>query len=232
VQQVFAPAGNSNYHAGTIQAEKRLATSLTFLAGYTWSKAIDDISAPIDVYNRQLNKALSAFDTPHQFIGSWVYQLPFGHGRMISMNGIQNAVLGGWDLSGILRVQSGQPITVTTPALNLGRSAKLENPTIARWFDTTAFVNAQAFTFGNLGPRLPDVRNDFTRNLDVVLAKNFIVAIKTREITSQFRAECYNLTNTPQFASPNGTVTSQQFGQVTAQRNTSRQFQFGLKITF
>lgn len=232
VQQVLAPTGNSSYEAGTLQAEKRLSSVLTFLLGYTWSKAIDDISTPIDFYNRRLNKALSSFDTPHQFIGSWVYQLPVGAGRKLSLSGPANWVLGGWDLSGIVRVQSGQPISITTPAVNVGRSAKLDHPTIAKWFDTTAFQNALPFTFGNLGPRLPDVRNDFTRNVDAVMVKNFTAALKDREIVTQFRAECYNLFNTPQFNSPNGTVTSQQFGQVTSQRNVGRQFQFGLKIKF
>ncbi|WP_031499640.1 TonB-dependent receptor [Bryobacter aggregatus] len=222
VQQVLVPAGNTSYHAGTLQADKRLTGGFTLMASYTWSKAIDDISTPIDFYNRKLNKALSGFDTPHMFVGSWVYQLPFGKGRRFgnSMHRVSNAILGGWDWSGIARIQSGQPISVSTPSLNLGRSAKLDNPSIAKWFDTSAFTNAQAFTFGNMGPRVPDVRNDF------------IIGIFGREITTQFRAECYNVTNTVQFAAPNGSVTSQSFGVVTAQRNTPRQFQAGLKIRF
>jgi hypothetical protein len=209
-----------------------MSTSLTCLLSYTWSKAIDDVGGVTDYYNRTLNKAISSFDTPHQFIGSWVYQTPFGHGRKYgsSMNKFGIACLGGWDLDGIVRVQSGQPITVT--GNNVGRSAKLDNPSIAKWFDTSAFVNVPAFTITNVGPRLPDVRTDFTRNLDVVMVKNFTASIREHEIVTQFRAECYNVTNTPQFAAPNGTVTSQSFGVVTSQRNTSRQFQFGLKIKF
>lgn len=232
VQQVFVPAGNSTYHSITVQGEKRLSTALTFLASYTWSKAIDDVGGMIDVYNRRLNKTLSAFDTPHQVVGSWVYQLPFGTGRRFgsSLQGIGNAVLGGWDLDGIVRVQSGQPIAIG--GNNLGRSAKLDNPAIAKWFDTTAFVNTPAFTIQTTGPRSPDVRNDFTRNVDTVLVKSFKHSVRDHEITAQFRAECYNLFNTPQFGSPNGTVASQSFGQVVSQRNTSRQFQFGLKIKF
>jgi hypothetical protein len=232
VQQVFVPAGNSTYHAGTVTAEKRLSENLTFLTSYTWSKAIDDVGGMIDVYNRRLNKAISAFDTPHQFIGSWVYRLPFGKGRMVgsSWNGIANAVLGGWDLDGIVRVQSGQAIAIG--GNNLGRSAKIDNPSLARWFDTTAFINTPAFTIQTTGPRSPDVRNDYTRNVDVVMVKNFQPSIADHTLGIQFRAECYNLFNTPQFNSPNGSVTSQSFGQVTSQRNTSRQFQFGLKIKF
>jgi hypothetical protein len=64
------------------------------------------------------------------------------------------------------------------------------------------------------------------------MVKNLRPSIREHELNIQFRAECYNLFNTPQFNSPNGTVTSQSFGQVTSQRNTSRQFQFGLKIKF
>jgi hypothetical protein len=232
VQRVFAPFGNSSYNGATLQAERRLSQSLTFLLGYTWSKAIDDLNAPIDVYNLRISRALSAFDTPHQFIGSWVYQLPAGKGRRISLSGPANAILGGWDLSGIVRVQSGQPVTINAPALNNGQSGKIDNPTIARWFDTSVFRAALPFTFGNIGPRSPDIRTDFTRNVDLVMVKKFPFTIKDREIVPQFRAECYNLFNTPQFAAPNGAVTSQQFATVTRQANTSRQFQFALKIAF
>ena len=233
VQQALVPAGNSTYHAGTIQGEKRLSPGFTFLASYTWSKAIDDVGGVIDFYNRRLNKALSSFDTPHQVVGSWVAQLPFGKGRKFgsSWNGLTNGVLGGWDLDGIVRVQSGQPIAVSA-GNTTGKSARLDNPTIARWFDTSAFTAVPAFTFASLGPRLPDVRNDFTRNVDAVVVKTFRASLKEHEIATQFRAECFNLLNTPQFGGPNGSFTSQSFGQVTSQRNTSRQFQFGLKIKF
>lgn len=231
VQQVFVPAGNDTYHAGTLQAEKRLSTSLTFLASYTWSKSIDDVGGMIDVYNRRLNKVLSAFDTPHIFVASWVYQLPFGKGRPFgtSWNGLTNTLLGGWDLDGIIRAQSGQPVAIG--GNNLGRSAKVDNPTIAKWFDTAAFINTPAFTIQTTGPRSPDVRNDSLQNVDAVIVKNFPLPLK-REINVQFRAECFNLFNTPRFGAPNGTVTSQSFGIVTTQANTSRQFQFGLKIKF
>jgi hypothetical protein len=225
VLQVYVPAGNSSFHGGTFQAEKRMSSRVTFLASYTWSKAIDDIGGVANYYNRRLSKVLSAFDTPHQFVGSWVYKVPFK-----SQNRIVNGFIGGWDFDGIARVQSGQPVSIG--GNNLGRSAKIDNPTIARWFDTTAFVPTPAFTFATTGPRSPDVRSDFTRNIDAVVVKNFKPRVMERELGIQFRAECYNLFNTPQFAAPNGSVGTQNFGIVTAQRNTSRQFQFGLKIKF
>jgi hypothetical protein len=119
-----------------------------------------------------------------------------------------------------------------TPAVNVGTSGRIDDPTIDRWFDTEAFRPAAPFTFGNIGPRSPDIRSDWTRNIDVVLVKNFVASIRDREITTQFRAECFNLFNTPQFAAPNGSVTAQQFGVVTRQANTGRQFQFALKVKF
>ena len=234
VQQVFAPAGNSTYQAGTIQAEKRLSHNLTFLAAYTRSKGIDDVRIPLDIYNRKLEKGLSTFDTPNQFRLSGVYNLPFGHDRVFGQNWnpILNAVLGGWDLSGILTDQSGQPISISRPSLNNGTSARLSNPSIYKWFNTSVFSNAAAYTFGNVGPVLPDVRTDTMNNVDAVLVKSFAVSLGERQITAQFRSEFYNLFNHPLFAAPNGSVSSQTFGQVTSQANNPRDIQFGLKIAF
>ena len=234
VQQVFVPAGNSTYQAGTIQAEKRLSTSLTFLASYTRSKAIDDVRTPLDIYNRRLEKGLSTFDTPNQFRLSGVYNLPFGHGRNFGQNWnrVVNAFLGGWNLNGILTEQSGLPISISRPAVNNGTSARLSSPSIYRWFNTSVFTNAAPYTFGNVGPVLPDVRTDTINNLDAVLVKSFATQIGERLITTQFRSEFYNLFNHPLFAAPNGTVSSQTFGQVTSQANNPRDIQFGLKVSF
>jgi hypothetical protein len=76
------------------------------------------------------------------------------------------------------------------------------------------------------------VRTGALRNVDTVMSKDFVVTIKDRKVTTQFRAEFYNLFNHPQFAAPNGTVSSQSFGQVTAVANAARDLQFGLKIGF
>lgn len=128
-------------------------------------------------------------------------------------------------------MQSGFPVSVGR-ILNNGQSAKLDQPNIDRWFNTSVFANVPAFAYGNTGPVLPDVRTDGLRNVDAVMAKDFAVSIKDRKITTQFRAEFYNLFNHPQFAAPNGTVSAQSFGQVTAVANAPRDIQFGLKIGF
>ena len=234
VQRVFVPDGNSTYHAGTIQLERRLATNLTFLAAYTRSKAIDGVRTPFDYYNRSLEKGLSSFDAPNQFVFSGVYQLPFGHDRQFGQgwNPIVNSILGNWDLNGIVRIQSGQPIGIGRPAVNNGQSAKLSSPTIGEWFNTDVFSVAAPYTFGTVGPVLPDVRTDGMRNVDAVLVKNFGFSIGDKRFTAQLRGEFYNLFNHPQFASPNTSVSSQTFGQINSQANNSRDIQLGFKIKF
>jgi len=227
VTRVYIPAGNSTYHAVTGKVERRLSSTLTFTAQYTFSKAIDDVRTPVDVYNRRLEKSLSAFDTPHQFVFSGVYRLPFGRGR----------IWGGWDLNGILRLQSGQPVTISPAGgsrsgNNNGQSAKLDNPTIDRWFNPSVFSPTPANTYPTVGPYLPDVFTDATKNIDAVIVKTFEFGLRDKRITAQFRSEFYNLFNHPQFAAPNGTQSSQSFGTVTSQFNNPRDIQFGLKLKF
>lgn len=234
ISQVFVPAGNATFEAGTISLERRLSSSMTFQMNYTRAKAIDDVRTPNDFYNRRLEKSLSAFDAPNQFRFSGVWNIPFGHDRAYgkSTNPVVNFVLGGWNINGIITVQSGFPVSISRTAVNNGTSAALSNPTIARWFDTSKFTVAPTYTYGTVGPFLPDVRTDPTRNVDAVLAKTFSTSIRDHKITTQFRSEFYNLFNHPQFAAPNGTITSQSFGVVTAVANSSRDLQFGLKVNF
>lgn len=234
VTQVYVPAGNSTYEAGTLQLEKRLSATLTFLAVYTRSKAIDDIRTPLDFYNRRLEKALSSFDAPNQFRLSGVYNIPFGRDREFgkSLNPIVNAIVGDWDVDGILTLQSGLPVSISRPAVNSGQSAHLDNPSIYRWFNTSDFTVAPPFTFGNVGPVLPDVRTDPTRNVDLVVVKNLKASLKDHAITTQFRSEFFNIFNHPQFGAPNGSPASQTFGQVTTLANAPRDIQFALKVLF
>ena len=234
ISDVYVPAGNSNYNAGTIQIQKRLSSTFTFMAAYTRSKAIDDARTPYDVYNRQWERAVSAFDTPNAITANAVYNLPFGHGRtyLNSINRYANAIIGGWDLSGILSIQSGHPIGISRSAISTGKSAKLDNPTIAQWFDTSQFTIAGTYGYGNVGPELSGIYNDGVQNVDVVLAKNSKFLIAEHKVNVQFRAEAYNVANHARFGSPDSSITSATFGQISSQANSPRDLQFGLKLTF
>ncbi len=234
VSQIFGNWGDSIYHAGSIQVDKHLSSMLTFSAVYTRSKNIDDVRTPLDAYNLRAERGLAAFDIPNNFRLSWVFSIPYGHGRAhgAGLNRVANALVGGWDFNSFITLLSGAPIAVSRPSLNNGQSAELSNKSITQWFNTSVFTTAPAFTFGNVGPVLPDVRTDWTRNIDAVLSKNFGFAIAEKKVTAQFRIECFNLFNTAQFAAPNGTVTSALFGQVTSQANDPRDLQFALKFLF
>lgn len=234
IDQVNVPAGDSIYHAFSARVEKRATKGLAFLASYTWSKAIDNIGSPLDLENRQNERALSGFDVPQRFVFSWTYQLPFGRGQSLGSgwNPVINGILGGWDLNGILTLSEGQPVAINRPAVNDGQSGRLSNPTVARWFNTAVFSPAAPFTFGNVGPEEPDIRQDGLKNIDLVLLKNFPFSIHDHAGRVEFRAEFFNAFNHPWFAAPNGSVTSPSFGAVSNVNNTPRDIQFGLKLIF
>jgi hypothetical protein len=110
-----------------------------------------------------------------------------------------------------------------------GVDPRLDNPTIDKWFDTAQFLIPQPYTFGNVGRVHPTIRQDSVQQLDFSIFKDIKI---TERITTQFRAEWFNFTNTPIFSNPNTTVGAAAFGRVTAQANAPRQTQLALKILF
>jgi hypothetical protein len=125
------PIANSIYHALQIRAEREFSNGLQFLVTYTWSKSIDDASASDDSfvflgggtlggstlnvqnpYDLRAERAVSVFDIPHIFQASFVYELPVGRGRTFGreFNPILDAVVGGWQINGIVRINSGRPL--------------------------------------------------------------------------------------------------------------------------
>ena len=115
-----------------------------------------------------------------------------------------------------------------------GKSANLSGPAqqrLTRWFDTSQFTPAPAFTFGNLARTLPDVRGAGINNFDVSVFKNTAFGPSER-MNLQFRAEFYNLFNRVQFDLPGTSLGTPQFGVVTNQINDPRLLQFALKLSF
>jgi hypothetical protein len=223
-------AGNSIYHAATLRVEKRFTTDLSFLASYTVSKQIDDFDArPLDHYNRQLERSVSSFDVPQRLVMSYIYELPVGRRKSFAnkLHPVLDGVLGGWSVSGTTTFQSGMPVGVSRPSVNNGRSAKLDNPTIDKWFDTSVFSIAEPFTFGNVGRLLPDVRSHGVKDFDIAIGKSFY-AFERYEL--KFRTEFFNAFNTPRFGSPASGVGSATFGTVASQSNRPRSVQFGLQL--
>lgn len=254
VGPLFKTGASSIYHSIQIKTEKRFSQGLTLLLSYTGGKLIDDYSRTAvvgrtsgmqNIYDRRSERAISLQDVAQRAVISYVYDLPFGRSRRFGSdwNRALDAILGGWQVNGITTFESGLPLSITTQNTanagnsvlrpnNNGSSAELSGPIsgrLNRYFDTSVFSQPAAFTFGNTGRTLPDVRAPGVRNLDFSLFKNFRV---DEQRSFQFRTELFNAFNTPQFGFPNQNLNNIQFGLINSQANAPRQIQLALKFLF
>jgi hypothetical protein len=242
--------GNSNYHSFQAKLTKRFGGGGSVVAAYTFSKLMSDGGDNAwdsalwrNYYCRACEKSLSPYHQPQRFVASFTYELPFGRNKQFGSgwNGLANAILGQWQTNGIFTLNSGLIQELAAPGNtsfsfggrqfpdSTGVEAKLDNPTIDRWFDTDQFTIPQQYTFGNVSRVHPTITSDFVETLDFSLFKDFNL---TERVKLQFRAEWFNLPNHPIFANPAGTVGSGSFGRVTSQANSPRQTQLALKILF
>ncbi len=250
---------NSIYHALQLKYEKRFSHGLTMLAHYTWAKMIDDqsvgssnldwLGGQTDVQdwsNLRNERSLSAHDVPHRFVMSWAYQLPIGTGRALGADWgrLTNALLGGWEVSGIITLQSGVPLQVTQSGGTLHDATQrphlvgdpdpglsvMERFNRGQWFNPDAFQKPDPDTIGT-APRLLNYRTPPLSNLDLALFKSFQVKENVR---GEFRWEMENATNTPTFGFPNTSFGSTAFGRINgyASGRGARQIQLGLKFYF
>ena len=232
----------SIYHALQISANRRMSGGLMLAGSYVWSKAREEGESHQNSYDIRASRSVAAYDMPHRLVVSALYEVPFGRNRRFgaSAPAVLDAVLGGWQINGIVTVQSGTPLTISasntaglfnpvTRANWNGQDPTLDGPgedRLQRWFDTAAFSQPPAFSFGNAGATFPTLRTDGVRNLDLSLFKHFTLA---GGIRLQARVEAFNALDRVQFGSPNTSVTSSSFGVVSSQANRPRQLQFGLK---
>jgi hypothetical protein len=224
------------------------------LASYTWSKTMSDgadglwnnngIQIFRNWYCRACDYSISSYDQPHRFVTNVTYELPIGRGKALGAgwNKLANAILGQWQVNGILTLSEGQPLRFTnaqntsfsfgggqTPDVS-GVSPNLGSArTIDRWFDTAQFQQPRNFTFGTMGRSTSHLRNAGARNLDFSVFKE--LRIKERA-QIELRGEAFNLANTPLFGNPGTVVNGANFGVVTGQENAPRQVQLGVKILF
>jgi hypothetical protein len=243
-----SPYGHASYHGMDVQLEKRYAAGFSFSTSYNWSHSLDNVPEQFGSGGGGLQsfkdfrsaRGNSNFDLRHRFVTAAVWEMPFARG-----GGWVNHVLGGWQLSSMLAVQTGHYFTVTVPNARtlLGATAlsdwwpdrlsdpALENRTADRWFDTAAFAlprNADGtYRFGNSGRAI--LNGDGLFNVDAGLMKNFRVS---ERFTLQFRGEAFNLTNTPTVADPNAILGNPDFGKSRATVSTPRQLQFALRLAF
>ena len=206
-----------------------------------------------DIYNPAGDRSVSSNDVSHKLVISGVYELPFGRGKRFGSNWNRciDALLGGWETNGIYTAQSGFPLAITTqntsqtgsnvlrPNLT-GVSPVKSGPVSQRlgiaghnangsYLNAAAFSQPAAFTFGNASRTISNLRAPSYFNTDFSLFKNF--TLKER-LKLQLRGEGFNVLNQEVFGSPNTTLSSPSFGQITSSNTTPRQLQFAAKLLF
>lgn len=235
---------NSSYNAFQATLRYRATHGLTLLTAYTWSHSIDTYST-IGVQcacfqnpqDPNADRGSSDFDQRHVLSVSSVYALPDPFKGQHAMS----SVFGGWELSGIVSAQTGQPFTVHTGTDASLTAAGADRPDLvgdpffsgnrSRAQQVAAYINPAAFQinnghFGNLG------RNTFTNpglfNSDLGLFKNIPI---TERMRLQFRAEFFNAFNQTHLGSPVNTLVSPAFGKIVS-AGDPRLIQFGLKFAW
>ena len=247
---------SSNYHSLQTSVNRSFSKGLLLKGAYTWSKAInmtdEDGWASVAFNlpsNIDRNRATAGYDRTQVLQMGWVYDLPFGKGRQFAKSGVAGAILGGWSLNGTYSAYSGSPFTVGA------NGGPLNTPGSLQTADQIAPVNY----IGNKGPgqfyfdpasfRTPAINPAFGANSTVTffgttgrnrlrgpgVAKADITMLRQININErmnfQFRAEAFNITNTPLFNNPAANRDGGNFGVVTG-ASGERQLRFGLRFQF
>ncbi|MBI4483068.1 MAG: TonB-dependent receptor [Acidobacteria bacterium] len=251
--------GTSDYHALRLRVTRRFSRGFQFQSSYTFSKSTDDSStwtgstdfneADRRGYRTEKQHGRSAFDVRNSFFTNLVYDLAGAN-----WTGVAGRLLGGWSVSGILRFNDGNPISLTADQPRKGRLSmrfvdgstldlvpgadqnpiRPQNPD--EYFDPSSFRFPTPFFQGNVGRNHLIVPGVAT--VDVSLMKNVRIGALGESGALQFRAEFFNLFNRPNFGIPARNLFDREgrprsnAGEITSTRTTSRQIQLALKVLF
>ncbi|MGC8792519.1 MAG: carboxypeptidase regulatory-like domain-containing protein [Bryobacteraceae bacterium] len=259
----------STYHTLEIQVERRFSGGLHYQVSYTWAKSLDTrsydpaftvvatanaqsaSSTPFDIYNRRLNYARSDFDRRHVLQSNWSWELPVGKRRKwgTSLPAVADAVVGGWQLTGYLRLTSGRPFTVYSGSYTFGSIQQspancsgcdrsmgqlFDDPASGlKWYldqaERAKFSIPAPGEFGNTGRNFLEGPGFF--NMDLAVLKRF--GLRREGFELEVRGDFTNLTNSPSFGFPTATITSTIFGRVhDSVVSSSRKIQLGAKVYF
>jgi hypothetical protein len=273
------PIASSIYHSVQFRAEKSFSNGLQFLATYTFSKSIDNSSTPDDSMswlggglngntlsvqdpnNLKAERAVSTWDIPQVFQFSYVYALPFGRGRTFGndMNKVFDAIVGGWQTNGIIRLDDGRPLipymaggnaTIPTYSQRPNITGKLKRssyslestiqvpnapPPNSYFANPGALTAPPEYTLGNVGRTITSVRTPGQRNVDLSMFKEFPLNSVREGMRLEFRIEAFNAFNHPYFDAPDvGVGTpgnySGVYGQITGTVTSMRQTQLAMKL--
>lgn len=237
---------NANYHSLQIAVNRSFSKGLMLKGAYTYSKAInmtDDDGWAGVMWNSDSefarNRARAGYDRTQMFQMGFVYDLPVGSGKRISTSGAANAILGGWQLSGVFAAFTGNPYTISASGASVntaGNSQTADQVGEIRkigavgsdgfYYDRASFQPVTAARFGTSGRNIID--GPGVGNLDLSIMKNFAVG---ERFNAQIRGEFFNFTNSPQFGRPNNSVENANFMRITS-ASGERQVRFGIRLSF
>jgi Carboxypeptidase regulatory-like domain len=252
--------GNTNYQSLQVKFTKRFEMGASILASYTFSKLISDTDTVTswlesgggatyqNFNNMRGERSLSLNDVPNRLVISYIYDIPYGKGRKFGSNarGFMQATLGGWGVQGVTTLQDGFPLHFNTSQNLINNFGPGSRPNVVSsdtstsgsaqsrlndWFNTAAFAQPAAFTYGNEPRTDPTLRAAGVANWDFSAYKDFLLTPEGRA-KLQFRAEIFNLFNRVQFGYPGTTLGNSNFGVVTSQINQPRLVQFALRLGF
>jgi hypothetical protein len=235
---------NSHYNSGQFLFERRQGANLTFTAGYTWSKLMDNRSNQLSAYDFKqylVNAGWQRNNFPQVLILTYVYTLPFGRGQHFANNVSQaeDMIIGGWTFSGVTWFRSGPPLLMSASSQyllgqNQGQRANYQcsvpvNPhTISQWFDTTCFSQPVGFVFGNTGVGQGKIYGPRYQSWDMSFGKAIHI---TEQYHLQFTAQFFNIFNHVNYQTPDQNVADSSFGKI-SNDFLPRQGMLGLVFSF
>jgi len=266
--------GWSNYNAAQFTLRHRMTHGLQFDLNYTLSKALDISSDAervgpassgsflglnnniINAWNPRAQYGPASFDATHQINSNWIFELPFGRGKLMGrqVNRATDAVIGGWQFSGLLRWTSGFPVTVDNGVTNFPTNFEMEGnadqiaPVKSGKFivnglpnifaNGPAAINSFAPAYAGESGQRNAIRGEGYFGIDLGLAKRWHMPWRENQ-SLQFRWEVFNVTNTPVFDVQSallnqtlGLTSGGTFGNYTGLLNNPRIMQFALRYEF
>jgi hypothetical protein len=241
---VLENRGNAEYNGLQLKLERRFSRGLSFTGSYSLAKDTSDSVATDEAGRLQpfvpsgYLRGRSANDRRHMLWFNAVYELPIGRDRRLlnDMHPAADAILGGWQLSGINSFISGAPLSISVPGATLGNGwgtranlagdPNVSDPSVTQWFNASAFTAPPQFEYGN--SPIGVVEGPAAHILDLGLMKNFAMG---RGKYVQVRAEAYNALNKVNLGNPGTTFGTANFGRVLS-AGGARTMQFGVKVVF
>jgi hypothetical protein len=234
------PVGTNNYNSLQVHVQKRFSQGVSFLLTYVLSKDLTDadgqgggtfLGSAQNYYNLRAEKAVASSDIPQSLVMAYTYDLPVGENKLLHTGNhvIDKYVIGGWQTAGIITLQSGPPIGVSTelslPAIGglrpnvVGSNLYLNHdrgtfdPATNEYLNIAAFAAPAPFTFGNAPRLFSQYRSFGMEQWDAVLQKSIPIY---ERLKLNFKAEFFNILNIVNFGPPNTDINSPAFGQITS----------------